>query len=366
MTDQRPTFEDRLQRALAESAGRTAPSGLEDRLIARVSSRRTRGRARTVLGGTLLLAAGATVAGVAVAVHLSNARLPAPLPGSSPPAASLAPRSSGTPASTSTPGGSPSATPASPPPTHLTLTGAVSANQTIANVHIECGSDGVQAPVQVQMTIRGVIYWLRAYRTSGGALTLSFRNDSSEKVWTSGGTAEGVATGITGFDPDRGMTVHSTVVPDQSFASPSSNMASGMVHISGDVYCPAPGSPSRLSLSGAIAGQMAVTHVSCDTATHVANPSAIRAIIVDGSVNGSAYVVYLQTDNNALTITFGRDGSGGPPAGWSGPAKRGSTFDATGGAAIQGDLPSNVGGQGFTPNPSAPHLDVAGVVTCPA
>jgi hypothetical protein len=88
MTDPTTTFEGRIRRTLNEYAAQPVPAGLEDRLVARAMARPARDRLRVIVGGSLVFAAAAAVAAIAVAVHLSETRLSAQLPSSHPPAVS--------------------------------------------------------------------------------------------------------------------------------------------------------------------------------------------------------------------------------------------------------------------------------------
>ena len=243
---------------------------------------------------------------------------------------------------------------------HIVLSGALTAEIASSGIVVACGEGSVRGA----FTVSATSYWLEfETRSANGDITARgtpsvwLRNQTgAANEWTGDGHASGFSSGITKLDTNTGASVHSTLIPSDAFAAPGINQAKSNVNVTATIVCPPPGSPSQITVSGAIRGPITVTHVNCD----LPNPQAsVEVLDVVGQLNGSTYTVSLQQSANGLSVSVTGNGKA-----WTGTANAGNQFSVMHGATFSATLTLDLGQGGL--DTSAPTLTISGTATCPS
>jgi hypothetical protein len=244
------------------------------------------------------------------------------------------------------------------------LTGEVTSNdQAIDGGHIQCGDLGTVGSkgISATFTVASRLYSVSIMPVPGYDPAVGLSDATGTHVWEAGYQAP-VPSGVTRLDPDSGVTLDTNVIPDQQhFANPGINAAKSSVHIQGQLVCAAPGTPSNVTLSGFVAGNMVISHVNCNLGltSRILIPAG-REIDISGTVNGQDTVVRVTRHILGNVEGLYMEVQVEKVANWTGPMT--GSLDETSGSAFHGGPLTEIT-QGPAP---PPNLTVEGVVTCPA
>jgi hypothetical protein len=239
------------------------------------------------------------------------------------------------------------------------MTGTV----TLSNSHIGCAvtASGPWIGIDTTFSLGGVAYGLGVGQFPAGPnINGVGQHPAGTNIYVihSAATPTGWTTpddasqaGILSLNPDTGTRFDSFV---------RSISGGATLHVTGSITCPPPGSPSNLSFSGDVVGDMIVTHVNCNESSQVEYGSQIEVI---GTVNAQTYSLLMQLSKGApYEVLMSRPADG---VGWdtgAGPSPGLYNVDVGRGGHIDSTATRYESGR-FVPGRT---LRIVGAVTCPA